>query len=91
MQTDINYCVGYASILRHFQQYSKTSTVTTQTKHDQGLSEEQRFVLQTNQNQLSFFKADTTTPQPFYGPFSETTRVSQCQNRTSGLYGPRED
>jgi len=28
-----------------------------------------------------------TTPQPFYGPFSGTTRVSLCQKRTSGLYG----
>jgi len=33
----------------------------------------------------------TTTPQPFYGPFSGTTRVSRCQKRTSGLYGARED
>ena len=33
----------------------------------------------------------TTPPQPFYGPFSRTTRVSQCQKRTSGLYGARED
>jgi len=32
----------------------------------------------------------TTTPQPFYGPFSGTTRVSQWQKRTSGLYGARE-
>jgi len=24
-------------------------------------------------------------------PFSGTTRVSQCQKRTSGLYGARED
>ena len=31
------------------------------------------------------------TPQPFYGPFSGTTWVSQCQKRTSGLYGARED
>jgi len=30
-------------------------------------------------------------PQPFYGPFSGTTRVSRCQKRTSGLYGARED
>jgi len=29
-------------------------------------------------------------PQPFYGPFSGTTRVSRCQKRTSGLYGARE-
>jgi len=29
--------------------------------------------------------------QPFYGPFSGTTHVSQCQKRTSGLYGARED
>jgi len=33
----------------------------------------------------------TTTPQPFYGPFSGTIRVSQFQKRTSGLYGARED
>jgi len=32
-----------------------------------------------------------TTPQPFYGHFSGTTRVSQCQKRTSGLYSARED
>jgi len=25
----------------------------------------------------------TTTPQPSYGPFSGTIRVSQCQQRTS--------
>jgi len=30
-------------------------------------------------------------PQPFYGPFSGTTRVSRCQKRTSGFYGARED
>ena len=29
------------------------------------------------------------TPQPFYGPFSGTPRVSRCQKRTSGLYGAR--
>jgi len=33
----------------------------------------------------------TTTPQPFYGPFSGITWVSQCQRRTSGLHGARED
>jgi len=27
----------------------------------------------------------------FYNPFSGTTRVSRCQNRTSGLYGARRD
>jgi len=30
-------------------------------------------------------------PQPFYGPFSGTIRVSWCQRRTSGLYGARKD
>jgi len=30
-------------------------------------------------------------PQPFYDPFSGTTRVSRCQTRTSGLYGAGED
>jgi len=34
---------------------------------------------------------DHTTPQPFYGPFSRTTRVSRCEKRTSGLHGARED
>ena len=29
--------------------------------------------------------------QPFYGPSSGTTRVSQCQKKSSGLYGARED
>jgi len=29
-------------------------------------------------------------PQPFYGPFSGTTRVSRCQKRTSGLCSARE-
>ena len=33
----------------------------------------------------------TPPPQPFYGPFSRTTRVSRCQKKTSGLYGARED
>jgi len=31
-----------------------------------------------------------TTPQRFYGPFSETTRVSRRQNRTSGFYDVTE-
>jgi len=35
--------------------------------------------------------AYTTPPQPFYNPVSGTIRVSQCQKRTSGLYGARED
>ena len=30
-------------------------------------------------------------PQPFYSPFSGTTRMSQCQKRTSGLYGAKKD
>jgi len=30
-------------------------------------------------------------PQPFYGPFSGTTQVSQCQKKaSSGLFGARE-
>jgi len=33
----------------------------------------------------------TTTPQPFYGSYPGTTRMSRCQKRTSGLYGARED
>jgi len=30
-------------------------------------------------------KNHTHTPQPFYSPFSETTQVSRCQKRNSGL------
>jgi len=30
-----------------------------------------------------------TTATTVYGPFSGTTQVSQCQKRTSGLYGAR--
>jgi len=33
----------------------------------------------------------TTTPQPYYGPFSGTIRLSRGQKRTPGLYGARED
>jgi len=33
----------------------------------------------------------TGKPQPFYGPLSGTTCLSQCQYRTSGLYDARED
>ena len=43
---------------------------------------------------VEVFKASvitTTTPQPFYGPFSGTSPVSQCQKRTPGLYGARKD
>jgi len=32
-----------------------------------------------------------THTQPFYGPFSGTTRVSRCQKRTPGLYSAMED
>jgi len=35
--------------------------------------------------------AIASPPQPFYDPFSRTTWVSQCQKRTSGLYGARKD
>ena len=37
-----------------------------------------------------FFFALTHT-RPFYGPFSGSTRVSQCQKKSSGLDGARED
>jgi len=32
-----------------------------------------------------------THTQPFYSPFSGTTRVSQCQKKSSGLYCARGD
>ena len=37
-------------------------------------------------HRLHLASAAMHTPQPFYGPFSGTTRVSRCQKRTSGLY-----
>jgi len=40
---------------------------------------------------ITIRRLTTTTPQPFYGPFSGTTRVSWCQKRTSGLHGARGD
>jgi len=35
--------------------------------------------------------AKTTTLQPLYDPFSGVILQSQCQKRTSGLYGAMED
>jgi len=40
---------------------------------------------------LSQVNVHHTTPQPFHGPFSGTTRVRRCRKRTSGLYGANED
>jgi len=48
----------------------------------------EKCVLQNNRQKL--VTTDTHT-QPFYSPFSGTTRVSWCQNRTSGLYGAEAD
>jgi len=45
------------------------------------------------QNRWLLNEGSLTTPHHhnrFYGPFSGTTRVSQCQKRTSGLYGAGE-
>jgi len=45
-----------------------------------------------NLNKYGLIVFKTTTPQPFYGPFSRTTQVSRCQKKaSSGLYGARED
>jgi len=41
------------------------------------------------QQKTSMYHTHTHT-QPFYGPFSGTTRVSRCQRRTSGVYGARK-
>jgi len=38
------------------------------------------------------FQLNTPPPQPLYGPFSGTTRVSRCQKKaSSGRYGAREN
>jgi len=42
-------------------------------------------------NNFKALKGLNTTPQPFYGPFSGTTRVSRWQKATSRFYGARED
>jgi len=51
------------------------------------------FILRMCPNSIHFlcFIRFHTTPQPLYGHFSGTTRVSRCQKRTSGPYGARED
>ena len=48
--------------------------------------------VRTGVTQFSRFPTSSanTHTQLFFGPFSGTTRVSQCQKRTSGLYGARE-
>jgi len=53
----------------------------------------QRLTFWSRETRITVFTLNTTTPQPqpFYGPFSGTTRVSRCQKRTSGFYGTRED
>jgi len=47
------------------------------------------------QLRFSFFSTrlagKTTTTTTILRPFSGTTRVSRCQEKTSGLYGARED
>jgi len=40
---------------------------------------------------ISTYRLTTTHTTTIFGPFSGTTRVRQCQKRTSGLYGARED
>ena len=50
-----------------------------------------------NRNYLQKWRKNNSThththTQPFYGPFSGTTRVSRCRKKSSsGLYGARED
>jgi len=46
-------------------------------------------LIQIDEHRLTDDIITTPPPQPFYGPFSGTTWVSQCQKRTSGLYGAR--
>jgi len=48
----------------------------------------QRHISSQNQRSLMIHH---TPPQPFYGPFSGTSRVSRSEKRISGLHGARED
>jgi len=59
-------------------------------KKHQGDAEEERDNTNVAVWPIVIYSPDSTPPQPFYGPFSGTTRVSRCQKRTSGLYGARE-
>ena len=55
---------------------------------------EQTTTLQTNSRAIRCWHGYLSAPpppQPYYGPFSGTIRVSWCQKRTSGLYDARED
>ena len=75
------------SLMYHCQQpYIPLSTASSTTVNSHTHHCEQPYIPQltatcTTVNSL----LSTTTPQPFYGPFSGTTRVSRCQKRTSGL------
>jgi len=53
-------------------------------------SEVDEAVLEHLQIRVTLDQLHRPPPQPFYGHFSGTTRVSRCQNRTSGLYDARE-
>jgi len=69
--------------------------VLSLTRHKTDVLPRQSLDLVLKKNKSNTTKANnrrtTTTPQPFYGPFSGTTRVSWCQKRTSGLYDATED
>jgi len=50
-------------------------------------SEVDEAILEHLQIRVTLDQLHRPPPQPFYGHFSGTTRVSRCQNRPSGLYG----
>ena len=73
-------CTTNAIISTHHATTTHLITLTTATTT----------MITRKQREQQDLRTFTPPPQPFYGPFSGTTRVSRCQKRTSGLYGARE-
>jgi len=76
---DVDNCASWAGNPASRDEALRTYDVTTHQQHSTQIAASLQFCLQ------------KITPQLCYGPFSGTTRVSQCQKGTSGHYGARED
>ena len=78
----------------HLEEKCRVSFNSTQNSRafSQSCSSESVLILDSRLIELdSCFRSLKPPPQPFYGPFTRTTRVSRCQKRTSGIYAARED
>ena len=87
-------CVTKIVFVIHFQiRHQYRTDISAQRDNDWIMSAKsaKRWIFHQFQSVAAIPLDHHTTPQPFYDPFSGTTRVRRCQKRTSGLYGARED